>query len=173
MTKKQQLAIDQGVTFKAALDLMREDTANASNEIDDYIVTLACEEAEGMYMVQQDGSLMWEIPDPEDNLHLEVAVQDKLDGRFLPHLEVSCKLLDESDQITEEKTVPFIWHTFLFHYGTNWQIPKEGEYTGVITIKQPHFHRHDEVAGKRYLKDVIVTLGPIHLKPGRKEHGEE
>lgn len=171
--KKRNLAVAQGDTYTLALDEMKQEDSHAAKTVDDYIISVACEDAEGMYMYDTTGKLEWMIPDKEDNQHFEVVVQDKDDKRFIPELEISAQLLDSNKKVVAEINVPFIWHPFLFHYGINCKIPKAGKYFAKINIKKPSFHRHDEVYGKRYPKDVLVTLGPISLKPGRKPHGEE
>ena len=171
--RKRDLAVAQGDTYALALDEMKEEDVSASIQVDDYIISLACEDAEGMYMYNSKDTLAWMIPEKSDNQHFEVVVQDKDDKRFIPGLEIHAQLLGENKKIVAEMVVPFIWHPFLFHYGTNCKIPKAGKYYAKIHIKKPPFHRHDEVYGKRYKKDVSVTLGPIKLKPGRKIHGEE
>lgn len=170
---KDKLRREQGEAYQRALEYMQTETACAQTEADDYIITLACEEAEGMYHKQADGSLEWTIPAPEDNQHVEVAVQSKLDKRFMPGLDISCKLFDDKGELVGEKVQPYIWHPFLDHYGINWKIPGEGDYTAEITIKQPTFCRHDEFIGKLFQRDVTVKLGPIHLVPDRSEHGGE
>jgi hypothetical protein len=171
--KKEHLALAQGDTYSLALDEMKEEDVSDAKEIEDYIVSLACEDAEGMYMYNDQGKLEWMIPAPEENIHVEVVVQDKDDKRFLPGLEIDGTLFDEHNKKIVKLQLPFIWHPFLFHYGMNTTIPKEGKYTLEVVIKKPSFHRHDETYGKRYEKDVTVKLGPVKLKPGRKEHGEE
>jgi hypothetical protein len=171
--KKQLLARAQGDTFMLALNEMQTEDAHASIEVDDYIVSLACEDAEGMYMDADTGKLHWMVPEEQANQHVEVVVQDKDDKRFLPGLEIYCRLFDEKKKEVVHVQIPFIWHPFLFHYGINTTIPKKGKYTAEVTIKKPQFHRHDETYGKRYEKDVTVRLGPVALTPGRKEHGEE
>jgi hypothetical protein len=170
--KKKTLALAQGDTYALALVEMQEEDVHASVEIEDYIISIACEDAEGMYMYN-DGKLEWMIPHEGDNQHFEVVVQDKEDKRFIPGLEVHATLFDEHKKEVAKMEVPFIWHPFLFHYGINCKIPKAGKYTAEIFIKKPSFHRHDEEVGNRYANDVTITLGPVLLKPGRKEHGAE
>lgn len=79
-----QLADDQGKAYTAALEKMKEDDVHASQEVEDYIISLACEDAEGMYMYDSSGKLAWMIPEEGDNQHVEVVVQDIEDKRFLP-----------------------------------------------------------------------------------------
>lgn len=171
--KKENLAKAQGTTYALALDEMKTEDIHAKVEIEDYILSVACEDAEGMYMYNSQGKLHWMVPDKKDNQHFEVVVQDKDDKRFIPGLDVKAQLLNEDKKVIADMKVPFIWHPFLFHYGTNCSIPKKGKYFAVVTVRKPAFHRHDETFGKRYENDVNVTLGPITLTPGRKEHGEE
>jgi uncharacterized protein involved in high-affinity Fe2+ transport len=171
--KKENLVKAQGITYSLALDEMKGKDIHATCEIADYIVSVACEEAEGMYMYDTQGKLHWMIPEKNHNQHFEVVVQDKNDKRFLPGLTVKAKLLNVDKKIIEEMTVPFIWHPFLFHYGINISISKKGKYFAQIDIEKPAFHRHDQTYGKKYEIDVAVTLGPLTLTPGRKEYGEE
>ena len=171
--RKRNLAVAQGDVYALALDEMKDEDGNASTEADDYIISIACEDAEGMYMYNEKGDLEWMIPEKGVNQHFEVVVQDKDDKRFIPGLEIYAKLLDKSKNVVAEMIVPFIWHPFLFHYGINCRILTAGTYFAELKIKKPSFHRHDETYGKRYGKDVTVILGPVSLKPGRKNHGEE
>jgi alkyl sulfatase BDS1-like metallo-beta-lactamase superfamily hydrolase len=170
---KDKLRKDQGEAYQRALDYMAVETASAQVEADDYIITLACEEAEGMYHVMENGELEWRVPPAEENQHVEVAVQSKLDKRFMGGLDITCKLFDSDGKLIGEKVQPYIWHPFLDHYGVNWVIPGEGDYTAEVTIKRPTFCRHDEFIGKLFQNDVTVKLGPVHLVPDRSEHGGE
>ena len=150
---KKQLALNQGLAFSQALEEMRQETVNATTEVDDYIITIAFENAEGMYMLHNN-DLTWEIPAPEENLHVEVVVQDKQDQRFIPGLEIYCSLFNTAGKLIGEKRQPFIWHTFLWHYGINWTIPKEGDYIAQVKILQPKFCRHDEEVGNRKFEQI-------------------
>lgn len=144
---------------------------HAESEIDDYIVTIASEEAEGTYQLSSDG-LKWQMPEKPKNTHLEIIVRDKHDNRFIPGLQIHGKVMKD-DQVIEEADFPFYWHPFLYHYGHNFHIDEEGEYHVEVHIPAPTFPRHDEIKGKRYPKDVTVKLGPIQLEQGRKPHGPE
>lgn len=170
--EKIKLATDQGETYELALEKMKEEDVHASIEFEDYIISVCCEKAEGMYM-QHDNDLRWMIPHREDNQHVEIVVQDKDDKRFLPGLNIFCTLYNEKMEEIAILNIPFIWHPFLFHYGMNCKIPGKGSYTVKVTVLKPMFHRHDEVMGKRYQNDVTVVLGPLILEPGRKEYGPE
>lgn len=171
--EKERLARAQGDAYDAALSEMKKEDVHTSIEADEYIITLVAEKAEGMYVAQAEGDLQWHTPTPKENVHIEIAVQDRYDKRFIPHLDVECMLLDEENKEIGTKRQMFLWHPFLFHYGANWQIPHAGAYRSRITIRLPAFHRHDETFGKRYERTVEVELGPIDLPAGQKPHGTE
>jgi hypothetical protein len=48
-----------------------------------YLVAFVQENAEGMYELE-DGRLVWREAPEEANAHLEIAVVDAADGRFVP-----------------------------------------------------------------------------------------
>jgi Fe2+ transport protein len=169
---KERLAREQGKAYAASYKMLMAEDPHAETDIDDYRITASFEPAEGMYVPTGDG-LTWKTPAKSDNQHFEVIVRDRTDGRFIPGLDVHMRLLDASDEAVAETDIPFIWHPFVLHYGVDARIPKEGDYTAEVTIPAPRFHRHDELRGKRYERDVTVRLGPIHLTPGRKPHGPE
>lgn len=169
--KKIALAEQQGKAFSEALDYMKEMDNHAEKEVDDYIISLASEEAEGTYRLQE-GELKWNVPEEGFNTHLEVVVRDRKDKRFIPGLKIKGKIYDEGENLIAEKDFPFLWHPFLFHYGAFFKIPKEGNYHVELEIPAPEFHRHDEIKGKRYEKDVKVKM-QIEMEAGREPHGPE
>lgn len=63
---------------------------------------------------------------------------------------------------------PFLWHPWLFHYGRNWQVPGDGEYTLRVRIEPPTFHRHDKRNGLRYAEPVEVEFRGVQLETGQK-----
>ncbi|MHA6279820.1 iron transporter [Salinimicrobium sp. CAU 1759] len=169
--KKIKLAEDQGKAYSAALDYMKEIDNHAEKEVDDYIISLASEEAEGTYQLEG-GKLEWKTPKEGFNTHLEVVVRDKKDKRFIPGLKIRGKVLDENGKQIIETDFPLLWHPFLLHYGAFFKIPKEGKYKVQLEIPAPDFHRHDEIKGKRYEKDVRVEM-EIEMETGREPHGPE
>ena len=170
---KQELALKQGKAYEDALNYMKGLTNASSTETGDYIVTFAAEGAEGMYLMQRNLGLRWIIPNEKENQHLEIAVQDKLDLRFIPELDVKIFLKDKNRKIVSSKKLPFLWHPFLYHYGANVSIPKEGKYDVRVFISGAKFGRHDENKGRKYEKDIKVSIGSVFLKPGKKEYGPE
>ena len=169
--KKIKLAEDQGKAFSAALDYMKEMDNHAEKEVDDYIISLASEEAEGTYQLEGD-KLKWNTPQEGKNTHLEIVVRDAKDKRFIPGLKIRGKVFDEDKNVIADTDFPLLWHPFLLHYGAFFHIPKSGKYTVEVQIPAPTFHRHDEIKGKRYEKDVKVEI-EIELETGRKPHGPE
>jgi hypothetical protein len=64
--------------------------------------------------------------------------------------------------------MPFLWHPYLYHYGTNARVPGEGPYTVRVRIDPPAFMRHDPVNGRRYERPVEVVFEDRGFTPGRK-----
>jgi len=62
--------------------IQEEAGRGAEQPAGDYLVGYAVEAAEGMYELR-DGRLGWRSPQAE-NLHLEITVRDRADGRFVP-----------------------------------------------------------------------------------------
>lgn len=82
------LAKKEGDAYGESLKMMTEQVARGEERpAGDYLVGYAVEEAEGMYHLIN-GELQWEEPQDE-NAHIEVAVRDGADGRFIPQLTIS------------------------------------------------------------------------------------
>lgn len=169
---KESLEHVQGDAYSEALDFMKKEDNYAEKEVDDYIITVVNENAEGTYNVAGN-ELKWITPDKNLNAHVEVIVRDRDDHRFIPGLKVFCKIISEDQKEVGEKEMVFFWHPFLFHYANNWEVPGEGNYFAEIRIPRPEFPRHDEIKGKKYCNDVNVRLGPLKFDTGRKPHGPE
>jgi hypothetical protein len=69
-----EMARAQGDVMAKALNHMIGDVAEDGQEkqVGDYLVGYAIEEAEGMYMPDENGELMWREPE-EENIHVEVS----------------------------------------------------------------------------------------------------
>lgn len=161
------LAKAEGAAYAAALKYLT--TAEASDsgqrEVGDYIVGYAMEDAEGLYQLR-DGHLEWEEP-REDNCHLEVAVRNASDGRFLPGLSVQASLRDPAGNLVGNYGLPFLWHPWIYHYGANCRVPAAGRYKLTIHIAVPAFPRHDRTNGCRFQQPVDVEFD-VNIKTGRK-----
>jgi uncharacterized protein involved in high-affinity Fe2+ transport len=162
--KEIDMAREQGKALGKALDHMVHEVADDGQEkqVDHYLIAYAIEEAEGMYVRDENGELVWHEPEAE-NIHIEVSVRDAADGRFIPNLTIQARLIDSQKNIVGSHQQPYIWHPWLYHYGRNWMVEKEGDYTLEIEIKAPDFHRHDKKNGKRYPKDVTTSFSPVKI----------
>lgn len=162
-----ELAKQQGQALQQALDHMMQKVAHDGGEksAGEYLVAYAVEAAEGMYQLQDD-ELVWQEPG-DKNVHVEVAVRDGADGRFIPGLTVYATLIDESGQEVGTHQQPFLWHPWLYHYGRNWQVPGDGTYRLKVNIEPPTFMRHDKKNGKRFAAPVEVEFTSVSIKTGQ------
>jgi uncharacterized protein involved in high-affinity Fe2+ transport len=151
------LACAQGCAFQQALEWMTRKVARGSEKpAGEYLVGWAVEEAEGMYL-PRDGELHWREP-TEENAHLEIVVRDGADGRFIPGLTVYATLIDENGNEVGTHQQPYLWHPWLYHYGRNWKVSGDGEYTLRVRIEPPVFPRHDKQNGQHYTRPVEVEV---------------
>lgn len=159
------LAKKQGDAYGEALEAMDEESGATKQRAGDYEIAVVIEKAEGMWM-PKDGDLVWQEPTVE-NAHVEVAVRDAADGRFIPGLSVTVTLHapDGSEVGTHEQ--PFIWHPWIYHYGRNWTVPGEGDYKVHVHVAPPTYMRHDHENGRRYVKPVDADF-TISVKPDQK-----
>jgi uncharacterized protein involved in high-affinity Fe2+ transport len=162
-----EVANAEGEAYTRALNYMIAEVAETGGmrAVNDYVVGFAQEEAEGMYAPRDDGGLEWTEPDAE-NCHLEVAVADDDDGRFVPGLTVRATLDPADGEAVGPFEVPFIWHPGLHHYGRNVEVPGDGEYDITIDVEPPSFMRHDEANGDRYSDPVEVTFEDVEIETG-------
>lgn len=166
-TKKQlQLAKEQGDVYGKALENMHTETGQlATRRAGDFTIGATVEEAEGMYRLE-DRELTWMSPQ-DNNAHLEIAVRDAADGRFIPSLDVTATLFTSDGKEVGTHKIPFLWHPMLYHYGLDWKVPGEGDYRVHVRVEPPTFMRHDYKNGKRFARAEEVDL-TLHIKPGQK-----
>lgn len=163
------MAKAEGDAYQKSLAYMVKDVADtgATARAGDYLVGFAQERAEGMYMLQSEGKLEWDEVG-EENCHLEVAVSDAADGRFIPYLIIHATLTPEAGEAVGPTEIPFVWHPGVYHYGKNLKVPGDGRYSLRVRIEAPTFMRHDEVNGKRYAEAVEVTFEGVEIRTGRE-----
>ncbi|OYV42229.1 MAG: hypothetical protein B7Z75_13715 [Acidocella sp. 20-57-95] len=163
------LAKQEGALYQRALKYMIEKVADGGDakRAGDYLVGYAQERAEGMYVLKGEGRLEWTEP-TDENCHLEVAVTDALDQRFIPGLKIEATLTPEGGTPIGPFEVPFLWHPGLYHYGRSVKVPGGGKYDLKIKIAPPDFMRHDKVNGKRYAETVEVEFSGITITPGQE-----
>ena len=168
-TEELRLAREQGEAYRKALMYMIQEEAGdgAEQPAGDYLVGYAVEAAEGMYELR-DGRLEWQSPQTE-NLHLEISVRDRSDGRFVPGLTVDATLIEAEGQVIGTHRQPFLWHPWLYHYGRNWEVPGDGSYWLRVRIEPPEFPRHDKINGRRYAEPVEVEFENVRVETGRKQ----
>jgi uncharacterized protein involved in high-affinity Fe2+ transport len=161
------LALEQGRAAGRAAKHMMEEVADDGGQkaAGDYIVGYAIEKAEGMYM-PENGELVWQDPD-EENLHVEIVVRDRDDGRLVPGLDVEATLVTEAGEEVGTHEQPYLWHPSICHYGRNWKVPGSGRYTLRVRIAPASFPRHDEKNGKRYAEEVRVEFEGVDVETGQ------
>lgn len=161
------LARAQGEAFGMAVRAMTEvEARGAEQRAGDYLIAYAVEPAEGMYHLEG-GQLRWHAPQDE-NVHLEVVVRDGADGRFVPGLAVRATLIDGEGREVGTHEQPFLWHPWLYHYGRNWRVPGDGEYSLRVRIEAPAFMRHDRTNGQRFAAPVEVEFAGVRIETGQK-----
>ena len=161
------LARKQGDAYGRALQHMATVVADDGGEVDSghFRIGYAVEKAEGMYE-WSDGELVWTEPENE-NVHIEVSVRDAADGRFVPGVRVIATLRDPNGQEVGTHEQPLLWHPMIYHYGRNWTVPADGEYTLRVRVEPPTFMRHDKVNGKRFPEPVEVEFTSVKIKRGK------
>jgi uncharacterized protein involved in high-affinity Fe2+ transport len=157
----------QGDAYGSALQAMAAEDGAACARAGHYLVALVNEKAEGMYAPDEWGRLLWREAPEEANAHVEVAVADAADGRFVPGLQVRVTVLDTEGTVLRQ-TAPFLWHPFLHHYGFNARVPGQGPYTVEVHIEPPTWMRHDPRNGRRFEEPVDVVFRDVTFEPGRK-----
>jgi hypothetical protein len=156
----------QGKAYGKALQAMADESGAENQRAGEYLVTFVQEDAEGMYGLD-DGELVWHEAPEDANAHLEIAVSDAADGRFVPGLDITLALLAEGRELFSTE-MPFLWHPFLYHYGSNIKVSGEGPYSVRVRIEAPTYMRHDPINGKRYGQPVEVTFDDLTFELGRK-----
>jgi hypothetical protein len=168
-TKRQlDLAREQGDAYGRALEHMTGDVAHdgGEQEAGHFLVGYAVEEAEGMYE-WTDGGLVWRDPAEGENLHLEVAVRDASDGRFVPGVKVTATLSDPDGDEVGPHELPLLWHPMIYHYGRNVSVPADGIYKLRVHVDPPTFMRHDETNGCRFTEPVDVEFDRVEVERGQ------
>ena len=161
------MAREQGEVLGRVLAHMTDEVAHDGGETraGDYLVGYAVEEAEGMWR-REEGEMVWVEPD-EENVHVEVSVRDAEDGRFVPGLDVSVRLVADDGTEVGNHVMPFLWHPWLYHYGRNWTVPGDGLYRMEVHIGAPDFPRHDSKNGCRYTEPVDVVFEGVDIETGK------
>jgi hypothetical protein len=168
----EQLAVarQEGDAYGQAVRAMAVEEGARAVHAGDYLLAFVNEEAEGMYQLE-DGQLVWREAAPDANVHLEVAVADAGDGRFVPGLSVHVDVERDGQRVVSTD-LPFLWHPFLYHYGGNAMLPDGGPYDVVVRVAPAPFMRHDPVNGRRYSEPVSARFDKVTFVNGRKASPE-
>ena len=160
------LARAQGDAYADAVEHMTTAVADDGGQqrAGDYWIGYAVEEAEGMYEWRTD-ELVWKEPG-ETNLHVEITVRDAGDGRFVPGVRVLATLIDPVGLEVGTHEQPLLWHPMIYHYGRNWAVSRDGQYTLRVRVEPPTFMRHDHVNGRRFAEPVEVEFSDVTVNLG-------
>jgi len=155
----------QGEALGQTLRHMIENVADEGQELacGEYLIGYAVEAAEGLY-ISREGGLEWQEPDGE-NVHVEIAVRDAADGRFIPALDVIVTISEQGGAILGSHTHPLLWHPYVYHYGRNWHLPKPGRYRINVRFRAPTFARHDRKNGNRFREGAEITFDGVWINP--------
>ncbi|MFC6835177.1 iron transporter [Halomarina ordinaria] len=78
----------------------------------------------------------------DDAVHLMVAVWDEASGRVLPTgSDVSVRVDRDGSTVTQEVLYPMLSQQMGFHYGDNFPLDGEGDYTARVTVGRPGVER--------------------------------
>ena len=166
--KQLEQAKAEGQAYVQSLDYMANEVADTGGKkrAGEYLVGFAQERAEGMYHLKN-GGLEWVEP-TDENCHIEIAVVDAVDNRFIPYLDIEVTVMNDSGDEVTTFSPQFLWHPGLYHYGKDIKVPGDGTYTLHVKIAPPNFPRHDKVNGKRYAEPVEVVFEDVQIKTGQE-----
>jgi hypothetical protein len=160
------MARREGDAYGQAVREMAREKGALAVHAGDYLLAFVNEEAEGMYELE-DGRLVWREAAPDANVHLEVAVADAADGRFVPGLAVHVDVERDGQRVVSTD-LPFLWHPFMYHYGGNATLPDPGPYDVLVRVAPAPFMRHDPINGRRYVAPVVARFDKVTFVNGRK-----
>lgn len=161
------LARQEGDAYGRAVQAMAGEHGARAQHAGDLLLAFWNEEAEGLYELDG-GRLVWREAARDANAHLEVAVADAGDGRFVPGLSVHVDVERDGQRLVSTD-LPFVWHPFLYHYGGNAKLPDAGPFDVLVRVGPAPFMRHDPVNGQRYAEPVQARFENVVFANGRKE----
>ncbi|MBA0124351.1 iron transporter [Haloechinothrix sp. YIM 98757] len=100
------------------------------------------EPAEGWYASEGDDTRFRE-PAGDETHHIEVVPFEADSGRVVPDVPIRVEILDGDGQVVDANDLDFFYGE-AFHYGNNFAVPEQGEYTLRVTLEPPRFLRHGE-----------------------------
>ncbi len=137
------LANEQGDAYLEAIDTLATKVAEVGSRqpAGEFLVALAVEKPE------------------EENAHLEIAVLDGADRRFVPGLSVRLTIRAGDGTDVGAFELPFLWHPWVYHHGKNVMLPGDGRSTFGVHIDIPTFPRSEVPRGARPRTAADSTSG--------------
>ena len=84
----------------------------------------------------------------EGSIHLMAVVWDPETNTVLPETGLSVEILQDGELVSEEVIYPMLSQRMGFHYGGNFTLPSDGEYTGRVSIGGLNVRRTATFQGK-------------------------
>jgi hypothetical protein len=104
----------------------------------------------------------------KENAHIGIAVHDEKDLHFIVGLTVTVSVMDSNGNDIGTKIHPLLLRPGLYHYGVNWVLPGDGEYTIHVKIETPETMLYNEENNTRYLTSNEVNFFHVNIKTGQK-----
>jgi hypothetical protein len=101
--------------------------------------------------------------DPTDAVHLMATVWDPETRTVLPETGLSVEIRHDGDLLSEEVIYPMLSQTMGFHYGANFGLPGDGEYTARVRVGGTSIRRTGAFAG-RFGEPASVDI-PLAFNP--------
>lgn len=152
------------VALSLASALRDPDTKAYRRRSGDYDVALIIESARGFWQ-PHDGRLVYSAPDTSLGMvdHMEVSMRDATTGRAIPELNVRATILDSRKREIDTYVLPFMWHPWMNHYGSNVLVPGPGRYTVRLHAEAPAFRRYGSMAFRRFNRAVDVEMRNVQF----------
>src|ERR1700674_1196385 len=133
------LAKEEGKRYLASVEHgVKAADAGAMKPVGDYIVAFLQGKADGLG--ERAGAVPDQTPDGR-NCHIQIAVLDAIDMRFVPELKIKVMLLDAGGRKVASFRTPFVWHPGFHHYAASIKLAKGGRHDLLVTIDSPSFRR--------------------------------
>jgi len=129
----------------------------------DYRFQLIASPARGWYEPKQ-GKLVWISPARKENQYLELILTSTIDQKPLPNAGIKVSIYDKNNKLRESKRMIMMWSVTDYHYGNNFTIPADGNYTVKVEITPPMFARLHKNVGKKFFSSAKVTFRNVALK---------
>ncbi len=94
------------------------------------------------------GSQVEETPKGDHSLHLMATVWDPETNTVLPETGLSAELLRDGETVSQEVIYPMLSQPMGFHYGGNFTLPGDGEYTARLSVGGMNIERRGAFEGR-------------------------